>query len=195
MLGVQDQRLVERVGVQLRGLLAVQQVQEVRGDAVIVGLQFDATAVAGEMPPVQQHRAKAGDELVGDVARFRCRVTLALRQHRSQHRATRTHDIHRMRIRGHQFQRLLHDCGQATQALQLGLVGIELRLRRQRTVHQQVGDFLERRLRSEVVDVVATVVQVVAATANRAQRGVARGGAAQRDGFLGLGKDLGGVSH
>jgi hypothetical protein len=64
-------------------------------------------------------------------------------------------------------------------------------MRRQRAVHEQVRDFLERRLRGEVVDVVAAVMQVVAAAADGAQRGVARGGAAQRDGFLGLRQDLG----
>src|SRR3546814_2297265 len=43
---------------------AAQQVQEVRGDRVVIGHDVDAAAIAGEVPPVKQHRAEAGHELV-----------------------------------------------------------------------------------------------------------------------------------
>jgi hypothetical protein len=95
-----------------------------------------------------------------------------------------------MRIGGHEFERFLHDRRQAAQALELGLVRAQLGCGGQRAVHQQVRDLLERRLRGQVVDVVAAVVQVVAAAAHRAQRGIARGGAAECDGLLHLRKHL-----
>ena len=150
-------------------LLAVQQMQEMRGDRIVVGFHVDAAAVTGEMPPVQQHRAEARHEFVGDVARFRGRMAVSFGQYRSQHRTARAHHVHRMRVGGHQFQRVLHDRRQAAQALQLGLVGLELRGRRQHAVDQQVRDFLEGRARRQVVDVVAAVMQVVAAAPDRAQ--------------------------
>ena len=59
MLGVQHQRLVQRLGMQLARRLAVQQVQEMRGDRIVVRLAVDPAAVAGEMPPVQEHRTEA----------------------------------------------------------------------------------------------------------------------------------------
>src|SRR3546814_5547392 len=83
---------------------AAQQVQEVRGDRVVIGLDVDAAAIAGEVPPVKQHRAEAGHELVGDVARLGRGVAVALGQHRAQHRAAGAHHIHRVRVGGHQFR-------------------------------------------------------------------------------------------
>src|SRR3546814_10864385 len=56
VLRVQDQRLVHRLRVQRARRRAAQQVQEVRGDRVVIGLDVDAAAIAGEVPPVKQHR-------------------------------------------------------------------------------------------------------------------------------------------
>src|SRR4249919_153673 len=47
-------------------------------------------------------------------------------------------------------------------------------------------DLLEFALLGDLEDVVAAVMQIVAAAAHRAQRGAAGGDAGQRDGFLGL---------
>ena len=132
VLGVQDQRLVQRIGMQRARRRAVQQRQEMRGHAgavtgsTIVGLDIDAAAVAGEMPPVQQHRAETGDQAVGDIARLAGRMAVALRKHRAQHRTSGAHHVHRMRIRRHQFQRFLHDRRQAAQTFELGAIGLEL---------------------------------------------------------------------
>ena len=49
-----------------------------------------------------------------------------------------------------------------------------------------MGDFLELADPCDIEDVVAAIVQVVAAAADAAQRGVAGGHAGQRHGFLGL---------
>src|SRR3546814_4694843 len=51
VLRVQDQRLVHRLRVQRARRRAAQQVQEVRGDRVVIGLDVDAAAIAGEVPP------------------------------------------------------------------------------------------------------------------------------------------------
>src|SRR5690606_5069818 len=84
----------------------------------------------------------------------------------------------------------------AAQRLQLGLVRAQLGGIRQLAVHQQVGDLLELAGPRQVEDVVAAVVQVVAAAANRAQRGVAGGGARQGDGLLRLEAGRGGgIGH
>src|SRR3546814_6513821 len=71
--------------------------------------------------------------------------------------------IHRVRVGGHQFQRLGHDRRQSAQAPELALVGLELRGGGQRAVHQQVRDLLERGPGGQVLDVVATVMEVIAA--------------------------------
>ena len=55
-------------------------------------------------------------------------------------------------------------------------------------MHQQVGDFLELGVVGEFKDVVAAVVQVVAAATDGAQRRVAGGDAGQGDGFFGFGR-------
>ena len=186
VLGVQHQRLVERVGVQRARRLAVQQVQEVRGD--------ESSSVSQSMRRPLRVKCHQYSSIEPKLAISRSamsrasggRMAFALRQHRAQHRAAGAHHVHRVRVGRHQLQRFGDDRRQAAQALELGLVGIQLRHGRQRAVHQQVRDFLEGRLRGQVVDVVAAVMQVVAAAADRAQRGVAGGGAGQRDGFLGL---------
>ena len=190
MFGVEHQRLVQGLGMRGARRLAVQQVQEVAGDGVVVGLDVDAAAVAGEVPPVQQHRTKAGHQAVGDVAGLGHRVAFALGQHRAQHRTARAHHVHRMRIGRHQLQRVGDDGRQAAQAPELGLVGSQLGGGGQRAVHQQVGDFLEAGLGRQVLDVVTTVMQVVAAAADGAQGGVAGGRAAQGHRLLRLGQGV-----
>ena len=59
-------------------------------------------------------------------------------------------------------------------------------------MHQQVGDFLELAGGGDVENVIATVVQIVAAAPHGAQGGVAGGGAAQGYGFLRLEANGGG---
>src|SRR3546814_13734965 len=62
-------------------------------------------------------------------------------------------------------------------------------------MHEQMRDFLELALRGDIENVVAAVVQVIAAAADRAQRGVAGSRAGQRDGFFRLERRGGGFSH
>lgn len=48
---------------------AVQQVQEVAADGIVVGLRLNALAVVAVVIPIQQHRSQRGQQPVGDVAR------------------------------------------------------------------------------------------------------------------------------
>ena len=73
---------------------------------------------------------------------------------------------------GQLLQRRLHGGGQAAQRLQLGLVAAQLGRVGQLAVHQQVGDLLELGSLGDVEDVVAAVVQVVAACGPRVHSAV-----------------------
>src|SRR5690606_3397525 len=95
---------------------------------------------------------------------------------------------------GDQLQRLGDDRRQAAQRLQLLPVATQLGKARQAAVHQQVRDFLEARAGGQVGDVVAAVVQVVAAAADRAKRGIARRRARQGNRLLRL-RQGGGFAH
>ena len=186
VLGVEDQRGVHGGDPALLGLLAVQQVQEVAADAVVVGLDVDAPAVVAVVVPVQQHRAQRGHQLVGDAARIGVVVVVLLGREAAEHGHAGAHHVHRVRRRRQLLQRGLQARRQAAQALELGLVGAELGAVGQLAVHQQVGDLLELTGARHVQDVVAAVVQVIAAAAYRAERGVAGGGAGQGNRLLGL---------
>ncbi|MNS54969.1 hypothetical protein D3C72_877900 [compost metagenome] len=188
VLRVEDQRGLHRAFPQLGRRLAVQQVQEVGADGIIVRLHLDAAAVVAVVIPVQQHRAEAGHQLVRDVARARRVVVVLLGQHVAEDRHARAHHIHRVGAGRYPFQRGLDVGGQAAQGLQLGLVGGQFGLGRQLAVHQQMGDFLEFAGIGDVQDVVAAIVQVIAAAAHGAKRGIPRGHAGQGDGLLGLGR-------
>ena len=59
--------LVQGALVQRRGCVAVEQVQEMPGDGVVVGLHLDAPAVVGVVVPVQQHRAEARHHRAADL--------------------------------------------------------------------------------------------------------------------------------
>jgi len=61
MLGVEDERGVHGAHPAGGRRVAVQQVQEVAADGLVIGLYLDALAVGGVMVPVQQRRADRGD--------------------------------------------------------------------------------------------------------------------------------------
>ena len=111
VLGVQDQRRVHRA--HRRAARAAARRAAGAGSArpigVVVGLHVDAAAVAGEVLPVQQHRAEAGDQLVGDVARVRRPGGLRAPAARvpSTEQPVRITSIG-CALAGTQFQRLLH---------------------------------------------------------------------------------------
>ena len=151
----------------------MQQVQEVAADGVVIRFDFDALAVVAVVVPVQQHRAEARHQAIGNVACAGGVVVVLLGQHGAEHRHAGAHHVHRVCGGGHPFQCCLHVGGQAAQGLQLGLVGRQFGLVGQLAVHQQVGDFFKLARAGQVEDVVAAVVQVVAGAADGTQCGVA----------------------
>src|SRR5690606_15771514 len=70
VLRVQNERGVHGAHPFIAWGVTVQQVQEVPTDAVVVGLHVDDAAVVAVVVPVQQGRAHAGHDAVGDVARI-----------------------------------------------------------------------------------------------------------------------------
>ena len=98
------------------GARAVQQVQEVAADRVVVGLDVDPPAVVAPVIPVQQHRAERGHQPVGDVARAGRAVVVAFGQHgaRAPRRAVRITSIG-CAAAGSLLQRDLHRRGNAAQ--------------------------------------------------------------------------------
>ena len=172
MLGVKIERGVHRAHPQRRRRLAVQQMQEVSADRVVVGFDLDALAVVAPVIPVEQHRSERGHQPVGDVARTGDAVIVPLGKHRAQRRNRRAHDVHGMRCCGDELEDLAHRLRDATQSPQLGLVRGELGPGRKLAVHEQVRDFLEFAGVGDVENVVAAVVQIVARAADRAKCGV-----------------------
>jgi hypothetical protein len=165
-------------------LNSMQQVQEVPAHGVVVGLDVDAPAAVRIVIPVAEHGAEARHQVIGDLARAGRVVIVCLGQYTTQRRRAGAQDVHWM-ARGRQLLEHRADRrGDAAQALELHLVRGQLAGVRQPAVDQQVGDLLELAGLRHLEDVVAAIVQVVAAAADAAQRRVARRDARQGDGFL-----------
>jgi len=62
---------------------AVQEMQKMAADGIIVGPGLDALAVMGEVMPVEQHRAQRSQQPVGDIARAGDAVIRLLRLQRA----------------------------------------------------------------------------------------------------------------
>ena len=73
------------------------------------------------------------------------------------------------------FQHGFQGFGQTTQALELGLVAIQLGLVWQLAVQQQIGHFFKLRLVGQFLDVIATIGQAGTAFANGTQSGFTSG--------------------
>ena len=89
-----------------------------------------------------------------------------------------------MRRGRQQFQCLFYRRGKIAQRLETFFVRGQLGAIGQLAMHQQVSDFFIFTVGSEVVDVVAAIMQVVAAVAHGAEGRVARGRTRQRNRFL-----------
>ena len=130
VLGVQDQRLVERIGVQLRSAArraagagsARRRCRRRSRTSMRRPLRVKCHQYSSIEPKLAISRSAMSRA-------SRRRMAFALRQHGAEHRAAGAHHVHRVRVGGHQLQRFLHDRRQAAQALELGLVGLQLRRR------------------------------------------------------------------
>ena len=115
MLRVQDQRSMHRAHPGRFRRFAVQQMQQVRADAVVIGLDFDAFAAAAVVVPVHQHRSKAGQHTVDDLLCHGFAVRIRFLFAGAQHRTTSAHHVHRVRICRNCLKRLLHRLRQTAQ--------------------------------------------------------------------------------
>ncbi len=167
-------------------LFAVEQMQEVAADGIIVGFGFDPLAVLSIVIPVQQHRAERCHKAIRDVARARRIVVVFLRQYATECGYAGTHHVHRMRRSGQAFQRHLDVGGQTAQCLQLGFVGFQFRHGRQLAMHQQVRNFFEFARVGDIENVIAAIMQIVAGLADCTQCRITGGHAGQCYGFLGF---------
>ena len=105
-------------------------------DRVIVRYSFDPPAAVRVVIPVQEDRAEARHQSVGDVARALGGMLLVLGLECAEHRAAGAHDIHRVRALRQLLEGFLQRLGQAAQSLQLALVFLQLVPGRQLFVHQ-----------------------------------------------------------
>jgi len=104
----------------------------------------------------------------------------------SQHRNAGAQNIHG-RARGRQsLQHGLERGRQAAQAGELFAVCGQLACVGKLLVHEQVRDLLEFAAGGDFEDVIAAIVQIIAAAPDGTQRGVARDDTRQGDRFLGL---------
>ncbi len=67
VFGVQHQRDMHRLFPALRWLFAVQQMQEVTADGVVIGFRLDAFAVVAVVIPIKENRAKRRQQFVGNI--------------------------------------------------------------------------------------------------------------------------------
>ena len=155
-------------------------------DGIVVRANIDAFSAARKVMPVEQHRIMRREQAVNDVAFAGLAVIFIFRQRAAERGDTRAQNIHRMRGCGQGFQHRANRRWQLAQIFQLRLVIFQLRRRRQFPMHEQMCDLFKLTLHREIQNIVATIVQIVAAATNRAERGVACDHAAQRNGFLRL---------
>ena len=153
----------------------MQEMQVVAADGVVVGDGLDAFAALRKVMPVQEHRAHARHQPIGNPLRAGRVVIFRFGLDGAEHRHRGAHHVHRVRGLRHVLEHRLQLLRQRAQALQALLVRGELGARRELLVHQQIGNLFELSLVGEIEDVVAAVVQVVAAAPDGAKRGVAGG--------------------
>ncbi len=81
-----------------RRFLAVQEVQEMTADRIVVGLDFYAPTGMRKVIPVEQHRTEAGHHPVGKVARLAELVVQVFRKHGTQSGTPGAQDVHGVRV-------------------------------------------------------------------------------------------------
>ncbi len=138
---------------------------------VVVRFDLDPTPVGGVVIPVEQDRPERCYATVRNFPRPDRVLVPSLRQHASQRGQAGTHDIHRMRGGRNLLQNPLHLLGQAAHRAQIFLVFGQFGRVGEMTVNEQVSDLLIFTVLGQILDVIATVMQIVAAVADRAQGG------------------------
>ncbi len=186
VLRIQNQRSLHRRRPLRAWLFPVQQMQKVRRNRILESLHLNPPPVARVVVPIQQHRPERRQQRIRNSARPGVIVVQSFGQHAAKHRHAGPQHVHRMRGGRQQFQRLLYRRGQTAQRPQARLVRSQLRRIRQLAMNEQVRHFLILAVPRQVLDVVAAIVQIVAAVAHRAQRRIARRRARQRNRLFGF---------
>ena len=156
VLSVQNQGGLHDLSVQLGWLFAVQGPQELFGDGIGTGFYLDAFAVVAEVVPVVDHARKQRQHAVGGIlllvkAGFSFEVT--------QHGATGTHHVHRVRRRRNTLQHFFQCLRQCAQTFQFGFISVQLCLIRQFAFQNQVSHFFKLTVSRQIFYVVTTVGQ------------------------------------
>ena len=193
VLGVEDERGVHGADPLGGGGMAVEEMEEVGADAVVLCFNGDAAAVACEVVPVEEDGAERGKEAVGDEEGGGCGVGLGFGLDGGEHGDADVEDVHGVRGAGDLLEGDFDGLGKAAQAAQALLVVGELGGGGEMAVEQEVGDLFELAVGGELMDVVAAVVEIVAGSADGAEGGVAGGDAGEGYGFFGL--EGGGFGH
>ena len=134
--------------------------------------------------PVEEHRGEGGDEAVSDVAgRFRG-VGEGFGLQGAEDGDAGAKDIHGMGGGGEALECGAEGGGQAAEGAEFLLVGGELGDVGKGAVNEEVGDFFKDGVGGEREDIVAAIVEVIAAAADGAEGGVAGGGAGEGHRFF-----------
>jgi hypothetical protein len=166
------------------GRLAVQQVQEVRRDGVVVGFDSMRLPLRGEVVPVEQHEpSEAMRRSAMSRGRFHHGVRLGSGSTRSEHGDAGAQDVHGMRGGGKSSSDL-YARGKAAQAGSFCLYSAARHVGS--LPWRGGGDFFELAVRGEVEDVVAAIVQVVAVAADGAEAVLPAGVPERATDFFGL---------
>ena len=169
MVGVEDQRDIERPGHVGLGDLTGQQVQGVGGERqpAARGERLLSRAQALERA---EHRRQLGDEphRLAVLRRPAVVAAIGVHEHRRAHR--RAQHVHRVRGGGRVLDDAMHYAVDLLGCFDLCGERLELRPRRQLAVEEQIGRLLERRVVGEIVDVVPPVDQAAFVTEDGAHR-------------------------
>jgi len=191
VLRIEVQGGVHRAHPGCRRRTPVQQMQEVPADRVVLGLDKDPLPAMTVVKPVRQHRPERGNQLIRDRSGT-CHVVVVLLRHQAtQSGSAGAEYVHGMGRRRQRLEDGAHCGRQPAHRSQPDLVLLQLHLVGETAVHQQVRDLLELARGSDLQNVIAAIVQIVAGAADGAQRGVASRHSGERDRLLGFG----GFSH
>src|ERR1700679_1140320 len=123
--------------------MAVEEMEEVSADAVVVCFNGDSSAVVCEVVPVEEDGAERGHEAVGDVECGVVSVGLGFGLDGGEHGDPDAEDAHGMRGGGDLLEGDLDWLGKAAQAAEALLVVGELVSGGEMAVKQEVGYFFE----------------------------------------------------
>ncbi len=156
------------------------------GGGIVEWFHFNAPAVVRVMVPIEKHRAHRRQQCIRDGPRGSLAVVRTFGLQAAENRDSCAQHVHRVSRGGKQFQGLFELLGQSAQRSQPCLIGGKFRGIGKLAMHQQVGHFLIVAVRGEVPDIVAAIVQIVAALSDGADGRRSSGSTGEDYGFFGF---------